>query len=220
MHSRWYLALGFTMYWGCNCLLWHLLLLQDVNSRVIVTRQGNIAEDGLHVDGEVRDLWKSEVWEESKWTKMVCSGSLAPCFVNDDCVTAEITYRPAPAVMRYSLGRGLLLFWYMSSTQNSGGITAASWLCPLGQPPEERIQRVYSYGCCVSQRLCMLGYAVAAASLRRECAFPAAPSVFFQPLSSCLAYPGFSEQWEQRNNLDHEQDDQWYTNVSHDVLCI
>ena len=40
---------------------------------------------------------------------------------------------------------------------------------------------------------------------------PMAPQVFFQPLSSCLAYPGFSEQCgqcEKRDNWHCEQDQQ------------
>ena len=31
------------------------MLLQDVNPRVSVTCQGNITEDGLHIECEVRD---------------------------------------------------------------------------------------------------------------------------------------------------------------------
>ena len=40
-------------------------------------------------------------------------------------------------------------------------------------------------------------------------AVPMAPRVYFQPLSSCIAYPGFSEQCEQRNNWYREQDQQY-----------
>ena len=43
-------------------------------------------------------------------------------------------------------------------------------------------------------------------------AVPTAPRVFFQPLSSSLAYPGFSKQcgqWEQQDNWHHEQDQQY-----------
>ena len=36
-------------------------------------------------------------------------------------------------------------------------------------------------------------------------AVPIAPGVFFQPVSSCLAYPWFSEQWE-----ECEQQDNWH----------
>ena len=63
--------------------------MQYVNLRVSVTHQGNIAEDGLHIECEPRD---PEVWGESELAKMARSGCLAPCFVNNDCVTAEIIY--------------------------------------------------------------------------------------------------------------------------------
>ena len=50
------------------------------------------------------------------------------------------------------------------------------------------------YGCV---RLCdVMAAAAAAASARRELkvsAVPTAPCIFFQPLSSCLAYPGFKD---------------------------
>ena len=68
--------------------------MQDVNPRVSATHQGNIAEDGLHIEYEVRD---PEVWGESELAKMAHSGSLAPCFVNNDCVMAEIIYSTAHA---------------------------------------------------------------------------------------------------------------------------
>ena len=44
--------------------------------------------------------WLLLVWGESKLVKMACSGSLAPCFinnVNNDYVTAEVVYSTAPA---------------------------------------------------------------------------------------------------------------------------
>ena len=40
------------MYWECNYLLLKLLLL--LNPRVSVTCQGNIAENGLHIECEAR----------------------------------------------------------------------------------------------------------------------------------------------------------------------
>ena len=64
--------------------------------------------------------------------------------------------------------------------------TAVSWLCPLGQPREERIQHVCCcYGCC--------------ASLERinTSAVSTALLAFFQPLSSHLTCLGFSEQCAQ-----------------------
>ena len=68
--------------------------MQDVNPRVSATHQGNIAEDGLHIEYEVRD---PEVWGESELAKMAHSGALTPCFVNNVSVTAEITHSFAHA---------------------------------------------------------------------------------------------------------------------------
>ena len=48
-------------------------------------------------------------------------------------------------------------------------------------------------------------------------AVPMAPQISFQPLSSCLAYPGFSEQYGQCeqlwDNWCYKQDDQQYTHA-------
>ena len=52
------------------------------------------------------------MWEESKLTKMVCSGSLTPPSVNNDFVRAEIVYSTAHAhhiSCPYLLGHWLLL---------------------------------------------------------------------------------------------------------------
>ena len=83
-------------------MLLQLLLFQDVHPRVSVTRQGNIAEDGLHIEYEVRD---PEVWGESELAKMAHSGALTPCFVNNDYVTVEIIHSTAharPEVLSWS----------------------------------------------------------------------------------------------------------------------
>ena len=40
-------------------------------------------------------------------------------------------------------------------------------------------------------------------------AFPTAPHIFFQPLSLCLAYPGFSKQCEQQDNWRHDQNQRY-----------
>ena len=50
------------------------------------------------------------------------------------------------------------------------------------------------YSCCTSQE-----------RINRS-AVPMAPQVFFQPLSLCFAYPGFSKQCEQQENWHCEQD--------------
>ena len=57
--------------------------MQDVNPRVSVTHQGNIADNGLHTGCEVIDPAGVECGE-SKLAKMACSGSFAPRFVNSD----------------------------------------------------------------------------------------------------------------------------------------
>jgi len=79
--------------------------------------------------------------EESKLAKMVCSDSLAPHFVNNDSVTAEIIYSTEHARQEVLAGHGLcFVHIFMSSTQKKWQhITAASWLCLLSQPWEERI---------------------------------------------------------------------------------
>ena len=71
--------------------------------------------------------------------KMMCSGSFAPNFVNDDYVTAEI-YSAAHAhhgVLAWS--QATLCCAHIWAPFKSDSITAASWLCQLGQPGEERI---------------------------------------------------------------------------------
>ena len=94
--------------------------------------------------------------------------------------------------MSYSLVMGYWVWYaYMSSTYKSGSISAAAWLCPSGQPLEERIEHVYNYSCCVSQeRQCVvLAYVMAAlpviASKERINVFtiPTTLGVSFQPLS-------------------------------------
>ena len=72
--------------------------------------------------------------------------------------------------MMYLVGHGLFLLYKLHLKSSS--ITAVSWLCPLGQPLEERIN-------------------VSAVST--------APQVFFQPLGSHLTYPGFSKMCTQWN---------------------
>ena len=49
------------------------MLLQDVNPRVSVTCQGNITEDGLHIECEARANWPRRLVQ-----------AFIPCFVNSD----------------------------------------------------------------------------------------------------------------------------------------
>ena len=65
----------------------------------------------------------------------------------------------------------------------------------------------YVYGCCASQNRINVS------------AFPMAPRIFFWPLSSHLAYPGFSEQCaqcEQQDNQHCEQNEEQCTLVIRD----
>ena len=59
---------------------------------------------------------------------------LTPLFVNNDCVTAEILYSTAHGLHTHVVASYLVLYTYLSSTQESKGITAASRLHPWGQP--------------------------------------------------------------------------------------
>ena len=73
------------------------------------------------------------VWEESKLAKMACSGFLTPRFINNGYVTAKIICSIGHA--RCLLGHGLLCAIHICELHlERGGITAASQLCPLGQP--------------------------------------------------------------------------------------
>ena len=117
MSSRWYLALGFAMYWGCNCLLlYHLLPLQNVSSRVRVTCQGNITEDGLSIDSEVRDPEGVKYRVRANLPRWWWSGALAPwslalapCFVNTWLCNSWDHIALCMCVMMYPLGQGPLL---------------------------------------------------------------------------------------------------------------
>lgn len=84
MSSRSYLALGFAMYGDVTvCCSYCCCMLLD--PRISITRfQGNIAEDGLHVDGEARDPEGAECGEINKMTPVrlshpTLSCSLVPC---------------------------------------------------------------------------------------------------------------------------------------------
>ena len=52
---------------------------------------------GFSPGAKLWQLWERSVWGERKLAKIVCSGSLAPHFVNNDHVTAEIIYSTAHA---------------------------------------------------------------------------------------------------------------------------
>ena len=69
--------------------------------------------------------WRGEVWRETKLAAMDCSASLAPHFVNNDQVMAEIIHSTEHACHE-------VLSWTWATFVTwvhlkSGGITAASW---------------------------------------------------------------------------------------------
>ena len=128
--------------------------------------------------------------------------ALAPHFADNDYVTALITWSTAHSHHQVLLACGLLCVIQIYELHlESSGITAASRLCPLGKPRQERRQRVCCYHGHISQERIQLW---PLASQDRGCAV-----VFFQLPHLHLVYHGFKEQstqYEQRDNWHHEQD--------------
>ena len=147
---------------------------------------------------------------------MACSGSPIPCFVNNNNVTNEIIYSMTHIcheVLTWSWAT-LVVHLYELHHESPGCCRiratlkwhhgyviwvyaiATLWLC---------------YGCLVvmsrlllqlllqpGERLCF-GFCANQERIN-VAAVPMAPRVSFQPLNSCLAYPGFSKQCEQQYN--------------------
>ena len=130
--------------------------------------------------------FSSSLWGENKLAKMAWSGSLPPRSINNDYVTteiiystthachevyvtAEVTYSTAHVPHKVFCAVGI----YEPHLRKLRNFTAASWLCPLGQPWEERINMW---------------------------AVPMSLQVSYQPLRSHFAYPEFSEQYEEWSN--------------------
>ena len=115
--------------------------------------------------------WISHGWGETKLSKTVCSGSLAPRFVNNDCVAAEITHSMAHVHHEAPVWSGIQCYVQIGTPPKKQRhycwITAvSSWVSH-----ERRENKcVCCYSCCARQeRGCVvLGYAMAAASARRE----------------------------------------------------
>ena len=85
---------------------------------------------------------------------MLCPGSLAPCFVNNDYVTVEIIQSTANARQEVldSLDHGLLCAVQIHELHlESSGITAASRLCPFLSPMRVENMVCLLLGLCVSQ---------------------------------------------------------------------
>ena len=139
------------------------------------------------------------MWGESKLAKMVCSGSLTPCFVNNDCVTAEIIYSTAHAhykVLTWS--QDVLCFTDMRPPPRKRGYYHCITAEPIGL--DTRGKRLCCdrlccgcCGCCVrASRKAVLQLPCQPGENKHVCRTTA--PCFFQPLSSCLAYCGFSKQ--------------------------
>lgn len=146
------------------------------------------------------------MWGKSKLAQIVCSGSLAPHFVNNDDVTTEITCSTMHELHE-------VLAWLRGTlSRKQWHITAASWLCLLSHPLRgENIawvllwllhqpgERLY-YGCCASQERIVSAVPMASSLLPAllTCALP----------TLYLTNNILSE--IQQDNWCSEQD-QWYT---------
>ena len=139
----------------------------------------------------------------SKLAKMACSGPFTPHIVNDDCVTAEITYSTEHVCQEILAGSQVVLRSSPVLLLRHGCV---HWVSHQRREYRASIatatvtaRRKYYYGCCTSQERIEL-FAV-----------PTVSQVFFQPLSLRLAYRGFGEQCgqcEQQDNGHREQDHQ------------
>ena len=121
-------------------------------------------------------------WGENKLAKMAFWGSLAPHFVNNDYVTAEIAYSTACAQHKYLLRHGLLcaiLLYEYSFTMKA--LAAAA----LGLHWSSNMVMLYEV---------MLWLHYGLVMVRNVSAVPIAFHIFYQPLRSHLAYSGLKEQ--------------------------
>ena len=137
---------------------------------------------------------------ESKLAKMGCSGSLSPHFANSNYVTAEIIRSTARAPPRVVTWLPVVFGGYI-------------WA-----PPKETVALLLCHSCVrwVSHggenRACLLLQLLRQPGKNRRvcnsCSFSS-----LQPLSSRLAYPGFSKQRRQRyqrGKWRHKHDDPQY----------
>ena len=144
------------------------------------------------------------VWGESKLVKMAWSGSLAPHFLSHVYVTTEIIYSTVHVpheVLAWSQTT-LCCRHIWDPPKNPAAfygchdcvywVSHTSLLLLLLRQPGERlccVRLCYDccFGCCISQER----------KKKNVYEVPMTPQVFFQPLHSHLAYPGFSKQWGQ-----------------------
>ena len=78
---------------------------------------------------------------------MAHSVFLTPCFVNNDCVRAEIISITAHAHHMLLCAVGI---WGLHL--KAAAFNPVSWLCPLCQSWEQRMYCVYCYSCCTGQK--------------------------------------------------------------------
>ena len=158
---------------------------------------------------------------------MACSGFLAPRFVNNDYVTAEIicstayvchevltwlwatlcgTPVPAPPIKPWEL----LLYH-----------SCVRWVSQERREHSSTVMAAVSAGrevVCRYVVLCYICFCGCCASQKRinVSAVPMTPPVFFQPLSSLLAYSGFTKycgKCEKQDNWRHKQDEEQYSKI-------
>ena len=158
-------------------------------------------------------LLASNLWEENKSGKLVCSGSLITYFVNNDYVTTEIILQHS-ACASWSTHDSYLWQlrswatlccmdiwapprkqWHYCCIKSMATVPAREMLC------WGRLCYGSSYGCCISQERINVS------------AVTMAPQLFFQTLNLCLAYPGFSWQCERQDNWHHEQGQPYKTQL-------
>ena len=114
------------------------------------------------------------------------------------CVVHQYELHCKPWMLLYWSSTGVVS-WLCYIKLCYGNVTVMLWL-PL-QLPGERL----CYGFHSSQERINVS------------AVPMAPRVFFQPLSSSFAYPGFNKQCEQQKNWHCEQDQRYTAHYGH--LC-
>ena len=189
--------MGFRRYWlgTCYfvlyaCMLLMLLLLLSRFSRV---RLCATPETAAHQAPWFLGFSRQEHWsrlpfpspmhesEKWKWSRSVVSNSLRPHGRQPTRLLRPWDF-PGKST---GVGCHCLLRMHVCAPSKSLAALLLIRLYPLGQSQEERIYYVCCYGCCVSQER-INGSAV-----------PMTSWVFFQSLSSCLAYPRFNEQCAQ-----------------------
>ena len=141
--------------------------------------------------------------------------ALAPHFVNNDYATVELIY--GTAHVRHEV---LAWLWATVSVHLYELRHKALAAAALGLHWSNTMIMFYEvllrlhYGCMLvilwpllgrqhqpGERVCY-GYRASQERINLS-PVPSAPRIFFQPLISCLAYPGFSKQCEQQDNWHH-----------------